>query len=134
MRVEVEIQGIRETMENIRALEKESERALGMAMVKVVVKVTRDLKESAPVLTGFLKNNIIPSPPIKKVRGRGITGSITSGAKYSLVQEFGSASRGIAPKRFIRNTIERDLPFIQETLGDSIKQVVLKANGGRKSL
>lgn len=134
MRVEVEIQGIRETMENIRALERESERALGMAMVKVVVKVTRDLKEAAPFLTGFLRNNIIPSPPIKKVRGRGITGSITSGAKYSLVQEFGSVSRGIAPKRFIRNTIERNLPFIQETLGDSIKQVVLKANGGRKGL
>ena len=132
MRVEVEIQGIRETMNNIRALEKESERALGLAMVKVVVKVTRDLKAAAPFLTGFLRNNITPSPPIKKVRGKGITGSITSGAKYSLVQEFGSASRGIAPKRFIRNTINANLPFIKETLGDSIKSVILTANAGRR--
>lgn len=133
MRVEVEIQGIRETMNNIRALEKESERALGLAMVQVVVKVTRDIQQAAPFLTGFLRNNITPSPPIKKVRGKGITGSITSGAKYSLVQEFGSVSRGIAPKRFIRNTINANLPFIRETLGDSIKQVVLIANAGRRT-
>ena len=131
MRVEVEIQGIRETMNNIRALEKESERALGLAMVKVVVKVTRDLKAAAPFLTGFLRNNITPSPPVKKVRGKGITGSITSGAKYSLVQEFGSIKRGIAPTRFIRNTINANLPFIRETLGDSIKSVILTANAGR---
>ena len=133
MRVEVEIQGIRETMENIRALEKESERALGLAMVKVVVKVTKDMRKAAPVLTGFLRNNITPSPPIKKARGKGITGSITSGAKYSIVQEFGSVSRGIAPKRFIRNTINANLPFIRETLGDSIRQVVLIAKAGKKT-
>ena len=133
MRVEVEIQGIRETMENIRALEKESERALGLAMVKVVVKVTKDMRKAAPVLTGFLRNNITPFPPIKKARGKGITGSITSGAKYSIVQEFGSVSRGIAPKRFIRNTINANLPFIRETLGDSIRQVVLIANAGKKT-
>ena len=131
MRVEVEIQGIRETMENIRAFEKQADRELGLAMTKVVVKVTRDLKEAAPFVTGFLKNNITPSPPVKKMRGKGIVGSITSRAKYSLIVEFGSISRGRAPNRFIRNTINRNIPFIRETLGDSVKQVILKGNAGK---
>ena len=131
MRLEVEIQGIRETMENIRAFEKKADRELGLAMARVVAKVTRDLKEAAPFVTGFLKNNITPSPPVKQVRGRGIIGSITSAAKYSLIVEFGSLSRGRAPNRFIRNTIERNIPFIRETLGDSLKQIILKGNPGK---
>ena len=131
MRVKVEILGIADTLKNIKTFEKETDQELGLAMAKVVLKLTQDIRAAAPFVTGHLHDNIDALPPVKKMRGKGIVGSITSAAKYSLIVEFGSISRGRAPNRFIRNTIERNIPFIRETLGDSLKQIILKGNPGK---
>ena len=124
MRVEIKIRGVRETMENIIEFGKEADRELGLAMAKVVFKITKDAKENAPVKTGFLRNHIVPN--VMLGRRSGIRGTVTSQAPYSAAQEFGT-SRGIVGKRFMRRAAFSNIDFAQKTLGEALQRATLRA-------
>lgn len=123
MRVEVEIKGVRETMNNIIEFGKEADRQLGLSMAKVVFKVTKDAKSNAPVLTGFLRNNIVPNVTLG--RRSNIKGTVTSKALYSAAQEFGT-TRGIRPKRFMLRAMSSNVDFAEKELGQALRRATLR--------
>ena len=119
----IEIKGVRETINNITQFGKDADKQLGLAMAKVVFKITEDAKRNAPVLTGFLRNNIIPDVQLSI---GGIKGTVTSKAPYSVFQEFGT-SRGVTPKRFMRNALVGNFNFAQKQLGIALRSATLRA-------
>ena len=129
MRLGIEIQGVRETMANILEFGDDAEQELGLAMAKVVFKVTQTARDNAPVLTGKLRHNIVPFPAVTLTRRRGVTGYVSSLVKYSLVQEFGSSKQ--PGKRYLTRAINQNRLFIENTLKDSLRGIVLTANGGK---
>lgn len=124
MRVEIKIRGVRETMQNIIEFEKEADRQLGLAMARVVFKITQDAKTNAPVRTGFLRDNIFPNVTLGRTSG--IMGRVTSSAPYSIYQEFGT-SRGVTGKRFMTRAVNSNLSFVKNELGDALRRATLRA-------
>lgn len=124
MRVEIRIRGVRETMNNIIEFEKDADRLLGLAMAKVVFKITQDAKKFAPVDTGFLRDNIFPNVILNRTSG--IMGRVTSSAPYSIYQEFGT-SRGTPARRFMRRAIFGNFTFAKKELGDALRSATLRA-------
>ncbi len=123
-RIRIEVKGVRETIQNINEFGKEADRQLGLAMAKVVFKITKDAKGFAPVKTGFLRANIIPNV---QLRGKSnIKGTITSKAIYSAAQEFGT-STGIIGKRFMRRALSSNIAFAERTLGDALNRATLRS-------
>lgn len=120
----IEVKGVRETINNITQFGKDADRLLGIAMAKVVFKVTTDAKANAPVLTGFLRNNIVPNVTLGKKGG--IRGRVTSQASYSVFQEFGT-SRGVSPRRFMGRALSSNFNFIQKELGKALTAATLRA-------
>lgn len=130
MHIEIKIKGVRETMDNIIEMGDETEQQLSLAMAKVVFKVTQTARDNAPVKTGKLRHNIVPFPAVKLRRRSGVVGYVSSLVKYSLVQEFGRPPQAKKP-RFLSRAVESNRNFIRETLKDSLRGIVLTANGGK---
>lgn len=122
MQVDIEIKGVRETINNITEFGKEADRQLGLAMAKVVFKITEDAKIKAPFATGFLRSNIIPNV---RLTDSSIIGTITSKAPYSVFQEFGTSRHSSTP--FMRPAINKNINFIQSTLGKALRTATFKA-------
>ena len=116
--------GVQETVDNILEFGKEADRQLGLAMLKVVIRVNQTAKVNAPFRTGFLRQNIVHEVTLG--RRSNIKGTVTSKAPYSAAQEFGT-TRGIPATRFMLRAISSNVDFAERTLGQALQRATLRS-------
>ena len=120
----IRVKGTMTVVKALNNIANDVDRELAIRMVDVVAKVGGTAKRRAPVDTGFLKANIKGS--IRRQRSN-IIGVVTSHARYSIYQEFGSVRN--APHPYMIPAITENEKYIIEKLSGALHDVVMKIKG-----
>ena len=129
--IDMRIKGVAECVRNIHAIGTESEKQLGFAMARVVLRVTKTAREKAPHATGYLKSTINPIPAVKKRPGREVKGWVSATAHYAAVQEFGG--RGIEAKRYMAKGLALNGQYIRDQFEGAIIKAALTIRDKNKT-
>ncbi len=129
----IRVDGLRETLNGLKAMDENASKAIGAAMKTVADVVVKDVKGRVPKRSGAMAGSYKPTGGVKGA-------SLTFGggkAPYAPVVEFGDPKRGrpaVKGGRWLYPSIERNLDDLQELFATELNKLIdaygLEVDGG----